>query len=428
MSKINKQALQAVASKVASIQGKGVVPIINNKNGIELTSKYGAVPTPTSNEFYDALINLLRSQLYKDGVDISAFSDKLAPFNDTKQWLNGLIQIVGKDLKVPDDGYFKELAFDKIFNPVDRQITTTYGQDIFKKSVREKLDRTIVARAINDGDAIEFVNNIQKKQNDDLAVQLFNDFIDFYKITIGTFAVIEIDTTTNREQRIVKAEKDAIEYLKLPQNVWNETGFIYSRPATSLLVVRDPFINNEIEVYLSANVFNPSYIQTGLELVKIPIYTDEVQIYSVVQDQDKVKFKITVNETSTIPLDGFQVSYATRMFYGMYNVPWLGGIAIIEVGQIIAPTATITGLTSNDPTTIGGTDGNVGANVTIGNFTGQGIAKLNPVSGTSDINLNTGLNAVSFDELGAGTYNIEVYDDATLISTSEDIILTDPTE
>lgn len=91
------------------------------------------------------------------------------------------------------------------------------------------------------------------------------------------------------------------------------------------------------------------------------------------------------------------------------------------------PNALITNVIPEDTTIIDGTDGTITFDVFIENFVGQGTAVLNPVSGSTTINLIDGdnLNLV-FENLTAQTYTIEIYDGSTLITSQQDIIVNDP--
>ncbi|BDV02937.1 hypothetical protein [Candidatus Hepatoplasma crinochetorum] len=91
------------------------------------------------------------------------------------------------------------------------------------------------------------------------------------------------------------------------------------------------------------------------------------------------------------------------------------------------PEATVSNVIPTDVTVNGGSDGSIGFDVTIANFVDSATAILNPAAGTSPINLVDGVNAdLSFDNLIAGTYVIEIYDGETLISSEADIVINEP--
>lgn len=65
--------------------------------------------------------------------------------------------------------------------------------------------------------------------------------------------------------------------------------------------------------------------------------------------------------------------------------------------------------------------------VNISAFKGKGTAVLSLARNTLPIDLNDGDNiGLSFDNLIAGPYKIEIYDDQNLITKREDIIISEP--
>lgn len=101
----------------------------------------------------------------------------------------------------------------------------------------------------------------------------------------------------------------------------------------------------------------------------------------------------------------------------------------ITIPDFVPPiTANITNVVPTDTTTTGGTDGTITFDVEIANFTDTATAVLNPVSGTTSINLVDGVNTgLIFNTLSSGTYTIEIYDGTDLITSQANIIINDPT-
>lgn len=337
MTKI-QEAVKTVTEDFNNKFNKGVEFEVNEKGGVKITN-VRAIGEGVANEWYSGLINLLKSQKYADGLDRTSYMIDIEPFKDVKEWENGQIQIISKDLLIPEDGYSKVLEFDAIYNPIDRTIAVTYGEDTFKKSVREKMDVIIAQRAINDQGAVQFLTNLQDKQNDDLTKQLYDDFIEFFKTTVTSFYAFEIDSsaldTVGRNELIVQNEKDAVDVLKRPNTIYNETGFVYSERAETLALVRDALINNSIEVTLNANRYNTDYLKTeAVKIAEMLLEPETTGIYSVVSDVRKVVWNTTIYQSGSQNLDIYQMAYASRLWYGFYSVPWLGGIAIIEAAGI----------------------------------------------------------------------------------------------
>lgn len=91
---------------------------------------------------------------------------------------------------------------------------------------------------------------------------------------------------------------------------------------------------------------------------------------------------------------------------------------IVGVEPLPTPTVDITDVVINDTTGAGNNDGTATANVNISNFTGQGTAVISPdPNSVSPINLTDGNNSLSFTDLPAGDYQVDIKDDDDIIDS-----------
>lgn len=91
---------------------------------------------------------------------------------------------------------------------------------------------------------------------------------------------------------------------------------------------------------------------------------------------------------------------------------------IVGIDPLPTPTVDITDVVINDTTGAGNADGTATANVNISNFTGQGTAVISPdPNSVSPINLSDGDNALSYDNLPAGDYQVDIKDDDDIIGS-----------
>ena len=115
---------------------------------------------------------------------------------------------------------------------------------------------------------------------------------------------------------------------------------------------------------------------------------------------------------------------------GTYTIEVYDGTTLItsEEGVVVsepdAPTGGIDNIVPTSPTTEDGTDGSIDFDANSTGCTGTSTAVLNPDAGTSPITLTEGDNTgLTFTDLPAGTYTIQIYCDDTLVDESDDIII-----
>lgn len=137
---------------------------------------------------------------------------------------------------------------------------------------------------------------------------------------------------------------------------------------------------------------------------------------------------IKIGDSSPISLtDGDNVGLIfDALAVGTYNIQILDGEEVIteETGIIVdydrepEPSVIISDVVITDTTGTGNADGSVDATITISNFSGQGTATLTPDPNTiSPITLTDGANPESFTNLPAGDYQVDIYDDETLVDS-----------
>lgn len=83
-----------------------------------------------------------------------------------------------------------------------------------------------------------------------------------------------------------------------------------------------------------------------------------------------------------------------------------------------SPSASLSNITTTDPTVAGGSDGNITFDATISDFVETPTATLTPTSGTTPLTLADGANTgLTFEALPAGEYTISIMDGSSEITT-----------
>ncbi|CRX37361.1 / / hypothetical protein / 254633:258202 Reverse [Candidatus Hepatoplasma crinochetorum] len=144
--------------------------------------------------------------------------------------------------------------------------------------------------------------------------------------------------------------------------------------------------------------------------------------------------------TNDIIADGITKHYFVRDFIkdlniifnedGSYKIADSSAWIITKIEGLILPSkskAYISNLVTYNTSKIDGDDGSITFNAHISGFKGQGTAVLNPAESNLPINLTNDANlGLSFDNLIAGDYTIEIYDDADLIYSETNIVISEP--
>ncbi|CRX37364.1 / / hypothetical protein / 254633:258202 Reverse [Candidatus Hepatoplasma crinochetorum] len=199
---------------------------------------------------------------------------------------------------------------------------------------------------------------------------------------------------------------------------------------TQILVSADGNANNYVNMLwgvsfnnlddLTNKVFNPKVYTLLLVHFNLnnSAYVGLVYTANIIAD-GKTKYYLTIINILTYIIFNEDGTY---ILGNIHNFTKIEGVSLDVVAK-----ANITNLITSDVTINSGNDGSITFDVNISAFKEKGTAILNPVGDTLPIDLNDGDNiGLSFDNLGAGAYKVEIYDDENLITKREDIVISEP--
>lgn len=313
------------------------------KEGVKLDSAgkitgIKELPSNIVNEWFSELTNKLLAQEYVKQLDLSGVLAKLSPFRSSQQWKNGQLEVIASDVKATTQ-YAKNIVFETLFNSEDRDNEVAILIETSKPESRVKVDSSIIQRAMGSaGNFLEFIKDISGKLQQDLDYKFDTDNrAGFVETDLPALMInIEVDTSgiTLAKEKYDLVNKTIINYTKkfeYPTTIFNQTGYVASTTKKNQVLMWNDDVKTEIDSELLSTTFHKELKEHGIVQQGFQ-FADGV--YAGLVDKRFIVWDITLNETGQVNLDGFQTSFAKRMWYGIDFIPFFNNIIITETGTI----------------------------------------------------------------------------------------------
>lgn len=330
LTELSNEQKKVIADKVAKDKNRDFEVKVGSDGSMELfntATNTKVQDTIIVNEWFSSLANTLTTSNYEKSADLSGVMAELNPFKDDKEWENGQIREQGMDLKVVTDGYNKDFqSFEFNFNPTDRTVEAEVFEDSYKKSVGVKQDVEVVQRSGTvTGNWPEFISANASLIDDDLLNQLQEDVRAYIDTLPATWLNLEADSSD--VATYFETELNTYKDLKIPSTAYNESGFVGATGKANLQVIRDQYLTTSLGI-LPANIY--ASIKTENDLINASQLPLADGVNALIFQKGKFAWKDTLNERGATMLDAFQMKFQGRLWYGMKNVPWLNGVALVD--------------------------------------------------------------------------------------------------